>query len=416
MKIELRLHQAEVLTGMKRWNVIVFHRRAGKTILCIVQLLIAALGTKREDARFHYIGPTFGAAKAIAWDILVGFCHHMPGVKFNVSELRVDFSNGARIQLLGVERVDTLRGRYSDGCVLDEAQLFPTSAWAMVIRPMLADRLGWAILTGTPAGHQNLLGQLYQEALRDDDWQAVLKTIDDTDALPPSEVAALKRQMSPQAFAQEFYCSFTSALTGAFYAAQLEQLDQQLRITKVDVDNRYPVYAALDLGFSDATSTWFFQKIGNNVAIVNHQEYEQMSLPDIHAEWEKLPYKLSTLILPHDAKVHDIGTGKTRLEVLRSLGYTCHIAKKTSIHDGIEAARNLLPRCWFDFEKCSYGLEALRAYRSNVDQVKRVSSTKPIHDWSSHAADGFRYLAVAIDQVGNEWDLFEQPKERARSW
>ena len=183
LEVDLREHQAECLLGAKRWNVIVFHRRAGKTVLCLIKLILAAVQSTRNDERLFYIAPTFGAAKAIAWDMLIGFLHDIPGIKFNVSELRADFSNGARIQLLGVERVDTLRGRYADGVVLDEAAVMPTSSWAMVIRPMLADRKGWAVITGTPMGYNNLLGQLYQDGLHDDEWFTCLKTVDDTTAL-----------------------------------------------------------------------------------------------------------------------------------------------------------------------------------------------------------------------------------------
>jgi len=95
-----------------------------------------------------------------------------------------------------------------------------------------------------------------------------------------------------------------------------------------------------------------------------------------------------------------LGTGKSRLEVLQSLGLrNLQIAPPHRIEDGINAVRVFLPKCWFDAQKCARAVDALKLYRSDYDERLQVLRPRPIHDWTSHAADSFRYLALTLDQT-----------------
>ena len=392
------------------------HRRAGKSFYCVCKLIEASLSFPGDDGRFYYVGPSFKQAKAIAFDYLRKFTAKIPGTVANKSELSVEFENGARIQLLGVEDADSLRGRYADGVIMDEAQLMPASVWTYVVLPMLADRHGWGLITGTPAGRHNLLGWSNEFGAGQDDWMVRVLPYDETGAIDPAELEVLRRQMSPEAWRQEMECSFEAALQGAYYSVQMDALVAGNRITRVMHDPAQPVYVALDLGWSDALAIWYAQNVGNSLQIFRYEEFRGMSITALADHWQGQPFKIDDVILPHDAAQHDLGSGKTRMEQLQARGFRCHLGKRMPVHDGIEAARVLLPRCYFDREGCQAGLEALRAYRSEYDERRQAMKLQPFHDWSSHGADAFRYLAIGHDNVGTgQWRPIDYGELRRRS-
>lgn len=205
-------HQRELHNAMRshRFGVVVCHRRFGKTFFAINTLVIAALASKRPDARFAYIAPFYKQAKQVAWDYFKQFTHIIPGIQYNESELRIDFPNGARIRLYGGDNPDTLRGIYLDGVVLDEVADMRPTVWGEVIRPTLTDRQGWAIFIGTPKGI-DLFYEIYQKALTEPDWYAAIYRADETGLINAEELAKARREMSEQQYAQEFLCDFTAS-------------------------------------------------------------------------------------------------------------------------------------------------------------------------------------------------------------
>ena len=155
--------QAKLHRQLKRFNVLVAHRRFGKTVFCINELIAKAAANNRTEARYGYVAPLLTQAKDVAWAYLKRFTAPIPGVNVSETELWVDLPNGARIRLYGADNADRLRGLYFDGVVLDEyAQMHPR-VWSEVIRPALADREGWAIFIGTPMG-RNGFCDLYESA------------------------------------------------------------------------------------------------------------------------------------------------------------------------------------------------------------------------------------------------------------
>ena len=397
IRLDLRAHQIDILEDLPRWACVVMHRRAGKSFYCVADLVKHALEDDSGDGRYFYIGPSYRQAKGIAWDLLLQFTNDIPRI-INVQELSCEFENGARIKLLGAERADSLRGFYADRIICDEAQLMPSAIWQYVLRPMLADRLGSALIAGTPAGRYNLLGWAHEQ-LEEHGWKQIMLRHDQTDALAPGEVEDMRRQMSPQAWAQEMECSFEGSLEGAYYATQLQQAEADGRIGRYDRDPKHPVFAALDLGFSDALAIWYCQRVGNSLQLFRYEEWQGMSLEELVAHWGTLEFQIGQVILPHDAKVHDLGTGQARIQLLQGLGVNCFALGALPIHDGIEAVRMALPRCYFDQEGTRHGLEALRSYRSLWDEKRQVAVSKPIHDWASHGADAMRYLCLGEPSV-----------------
>ncbi len=404
VKINLRPFQLQLRERFARFSVFVCHRRFGKTFLAISRMLEEALGTTRGDWRGYYIAPTYRQAKGIAWDYLVKFTGGIPGVKVNIADLAVTFPNGSRIRLLGAEKYDTLRGLYADRVVIDETALIPSAALTQVILPMLADRLGSLLAIGTPAGRMNLFYELLEMARErvsagDPDWSWAVLPVSETGVIPKAELDRQRRLMTPEEYAQEFECSFNAAIPGAYYARELEALEQAGRFTAVDRDRAFPVHAAVDLGFSDTMVAIFSQTVGTQERLILARGWEQTPIPDMLDDWARLPFPVSRVILPHDAKVRELGSGLTRRELFEARGLETVLAPNMGIHEGIAAVRELMPKIWMDREGCGTLREAIAAYRAEYDETRRVHHTRPVHDWSSHWADALRYLALGRDMV-----------------
>lgn len=202
--------QAEIHRSLRRFSVLVCHRRFGKTILAINALIDAAVRCSGQQPRYAYIAPLYRQAKAIAWDYLQRYALPIPGTERNKSELFVEFPHGARITLYGADNPDSMRGLYFDGVVLDEVAQMRPEVWAEIIRPELVDRKGWALFIGTPKGI-NIFHELYQQAIRNDVWYAGMFRASETGIIPADELEAARSMMSPSQYAQEFECDFSAA-------------------------------------------------------------------------------------------------------------------------------------------------------------------------------------------------------------
>ena len=395
-----RKHQKEVHNNLKRFNVLVCHRRFGKTVLCINEILKKAMQNTLPRPRYYYLAPTYSMAKRTAWDYLKEYTGVLPNVQYHETELRADLPNGARIQLLGCERPDSLRGLYIDGVILDEVAQMPPRLWTEIIRPALSDREGWMVAIGTPQGH-NAFFDLYDYANHQEGWYAETFTSSETGIISDLELNEAKHLMPEEVYEAEFECSFDSAALGSIYAKGLTKADEDGRITKVPYQTDIKVNTFWDLGMQDKTAIWFVQIKGSAFHIIDYYENSGESLEFYASVLDEKKYLYDTHYLPHDANVRELGTGVSRVETAQSLGMRTSIVPKLSIDDGINAVRMLLSRCWFDHEKCKDGLDALRQYRWAVSDKGEVKN-RPEHSWCSHAADAFRYFAVGNNQ-SSEW-------------
>ena len=206
--------QLEVHKTLKRFSVLVVHRRGGKTVLAVNTLIDAALRCTKNQGRFGYIAPFQRQARQIAWDYFRVYTEKIPGMVYRELTMQVEFPNGTRIQLYGADNPDALRGLYFDGVVMDEVADMRPSVWGEVVRPALADRKGWALFIGTPKGI-NLFSETYFRAVQDPEWAAGCYTHEDTEALDPKEVARAKSEMTEAQFAQELMCDFHAAVENA---------------------------------------------------------------------------------------------------------------------------------------------------------------------------------------------------------
>jgi hypothetical protein len=392
--------QAELHANLDthRWGVIVCHRRMGKTVMAINHLLRAAILCPRDNPRYAYLAPTYRQAKAVAWDYLKQFAGNIPDTKFHETELRCDLPNGARISLLGAENPDSLRGIYLDGCFMDEVADMPESVFPEIIRPALSDRKGWCFFVGTPKG-QNAFYEMYEQAVVNDGWYTAVHKASETQILDAEELQSAKEAMTADQFAQEYECSWVANVPGAIFGKEVQAALEDGRIGRVPYDPTAKVHTFWDLGVGDSTAIWFVQTVGRAVHVIDCYEARGEGLPHYCKILAAKPYLYGDHFAPHDLEVRELGSGKSRREIAWDLGLNFRVTPKLSVEDGIHAAQLLIPRCYFDAEKCKSGLDALRQYHRAYNEKNRTFRASPVHDWSSHFADAFRYLAIGLREA-----------------
>jgi len=394
--------QAEMHKSIRRWNVLVMHRRFGKTVFAVNHLIKHALTCQLPRPRVAFIAPTFTQAKRIAWDYVKYYASVIPGVSFNETELRVDFPNGGRLMLLSAENPDALRGIYLDMAIFDEFGMQNPRVWGEVVRPALSDREGAAIFLGTPAGHNHFFDLLEQARAEtengSDQWYWKIVKASESGLVKEAELDAARAQMTPEQYEQEYECSFTAAIIGAYYGKLMAEADEEGRITRVPYDPAYPVHTAWDLGVNDSTAIWFAQVFrGGAVNVIDYYENGGVGLDHYADVLNRKDYTYGDHLAPHDIEVRELGSGKSRLETAATLGLRFKVVPKMKVADGINAARMLLPKCYFDRDKCVTGVEMLRQYRQEWDERRKMFRDHPRHDFTSHAADAFRYLATGLE-------------------
>jgi hypothetical protein len=351
----------------------------------------------KEDGRYAYLAPYYAQAKSIAFDYLLHFSQPVLA-KANQSELWVELLNGARIRLFGADNPDALRGLYLDGVVLDEYADMKPSIFGAVLRPLLSDRSGWATFIGTPKGH-NAFWDIYQSAVKSDDWYVKVLRASQTGLLPQDELDDAAKTMSQDQYLQEFECDFESAILGAYYGKEMRQLTDDGRITEVEYDHLFPVHTAWDLGYSDDTAIWWFQVVFGEIRLLDYHSSNGQGVAFyagiIQSREAERGYNYGYHYLPHDARAKTLSSNRSVIEQLSDKIplKTIKITPNLKLQDGIQASRLALTRAWFD-RKCTDGIECLRQYQREYDEDKKVFRDKPRHDWTSHGADAFRYLSI----------------------
>lgn len=439
----------------KRWFVLVLHRRAGKTTSELNHHQRYAMDDELERARlafllpgdqrtidglmakrriYWHVMPTLTQAKSVAWDMLKDISRPIPGIHTNASDLEVTYPNGNKVRLRGADDPDSLRGPGLRGLSLDEFSQIQGKVFDEILSKALSDQLGYCIFSGTIQGKDQLYN-LWSGAKNSSEWFAMWQDIDEslrTEDGPT--IAALLRSMADDrklildgamtkaAFDQEWYLSPEAAIKGAIFGTEMANARKEGRVTRVPYDPALPVDTDWDLGIGDATSIWFSQSLKTGeVRLVDYYENsglgfehyakalrgqleeigDEKQIEAIRAANERRRrYVYGTHWGPHDVVVKELGTGKTRVETAASYGIRFEVTPRLTqgdrgeVEEGINAARLLLARCYFDEAATEAGREALthyrRDYNSRLDELKPT----PVHDWSSHGADAFRGLAV----------------------
>ena len=382
----------------ERWAVLVCHRRAGKTVATICDIIRRAITENKPNGRYAYIAPYYAQAKNIAWDYLLRFAE--PAItKANQSELWVELINGAKIRLFGADNPDNLRGLYLDGVVLDEYADMKPRLWGEIVRPLLTDRQGWATFIGTPKGH-NSFWEIYNEAQKNSNWYVKTLRADQSGLLPDAELLDAQGSMSANQYEQEFLCSFEAAIIGAYYGQEMRRITDLNRITNFEYDPMFPCHTAWDLGFNDSTAIIWFQVCHGEIRVLDHHSSNGQSIPYytglIKQKEEEFGYKYGIHYLPHDARAKTLASGgKSIIEQISAKIDIKHlkIVPNLSLQDGIQATRLALTRTWIH-NRCEELIECLRQYQREWDDDKKIFRDRPKHDWTSHSSDAMRYLSI----------------------
>ena len=380
----------------QRWGCLVAHRRAGKTVAAINDVIRAAATCKSSFPLFGYVAPYRSQAKSVVWDYLKTYSQPIIADS-NEAELTVTLMNSAKIRLFGADNADAMRGLGFDGIYLDEYGDFRPSVWGNVVRPALSDKQGWCVFGGTPKG-KNGFWSIYETARKNPvDWFLLRLPASSSGLLPPSELAAARAQLTEDQYLQEMETSFEASILGSFYGTELREAEEQGRITNVDIDPNVPVHTAWDLGYRDDTSVWWYQVIRGEIHVVDFYSVSGANIQELAQVITDRGYRYGKHFLPHDAKAKTLASGgKSIIEQLAQyLGLgTLSIVPDLSVQDGIQAVRQMLPRVWFD-NKCYEGVEALKQYQREYDEDKKAFRQTPRHDWTSHPADAFRMMAIS---------------------
>lgn len=379
-----------------RWSAIVAHRRAGKTVACVNDLIVRGVYSQKERPRYSYIAPFYSQAKEIAWEYLKSYAGEAVK-KVHESSLTVTLFNDARISLFGADNPDALRGVYNDGVILDEYGDCRPSLWGEVILPTLADRRGWATFIGSAKG-KNHFYDVIKRSRSTESWFHMTLKASQTGIIPDEELEEIKAQMSDEQYEQEFECNFDAAVLGTYYAKIISMLEHKNQISQdIGYDPDFPVEVACDLGYTDSSAYWFWQYRPDGIAVIDYEEAHSQPLQYYFDMLRSKPYEYETIWLPHDAKAKTLQTGRSTVEQFLHEDLPVKLLPLLKVQHGIDAARLVMPMCYFD-KKCDFGIEGLRAYRRNYDENRKSFSDNPVHDWSSHPADGFRYLSLVAKE------------------
>ncbi|RTL11277.1 MAG: hypothetical protein EKK54_08085 [Neisseriaceae bacterium] len=389
-----------------------WHRRAGKDDVC---LHIGAREAFRRVGNYWHMLPAYTQARKAIWDAVnphtgkkridEAFPKELRK-RTNNQEMIIEFVNGSTWQVLGSDNYDNLVGASPAGIIFSEYALANPAAWDY-FRPMLAENHGFAFFISTVRGYNHFY-QLGEYAKTSKEW-FFQEVSADTSGVFTTET--LQRELEEiqakrgedeglSIFRQEYFNDPNAAIPGAYYAKIIAKLKDAGQITSVPYEPNLPVTTAWDLGIGDSTAIWFAQQVGKEVRIIDHLENSGVGLDWYVKQLSNKPYVYHEHLLPHDANVSELGTGKRRIDTLRDLGLNkTRVLPALSVDDGINAVRLLLPRCWFDKTKTEKGLNCLINYQREYDEKLQTFKDRPLHDWSSHSSDGFRYLAIGLKPV-----------------
>ena len=382
----------------QRWATLNTHRRAGKTVALVNDIIFGALECQQYKPQLAYVGPTYSQAKRIAWSYIKDFAEPYFAKPPQEAELKVTLKNDATIYVLGADNADSLRGMYLDGFVGDEYAMFRPSVFSQVIRPALSDRHGWGVFASTPRGKNLFYDQVRLAERTPKEWFSLTLKASTSGIIHPQELIELQRDMDPEEFAQEYECSFDAALKGAIYATEVNEMFIDGRVTDEELyDPNLPVHVVFDLGFTDATVCIWFQVTKRGICIV---AAEATTGTDIFYHIEKIhgfPGEVGEVWLPHDARAKNLQTGKSIIEQFLAEGIRPQIVPMHKVRDGISAARKTFPTVYIQSDTTGDLVEALKAYRRQWNDALLMFSDTPLHDWASDWADCFRYMCLAVN-------------------
>jgi phage terminase large subunit len=406
--------------GGKRAMVIA-HRRWGKDD---VALHYAATALHRKVADYWHCLPEYAQARKAIWTAVnphtgrrridEAFPHELRAQTWE-NEMAIRFKCGSMWRVVGSDNPNSLVGTAPAGIVMSEYALSNPASWGY-LAPILEENGGWAMFITTPRG-RNLAYNMYEMAKASPYWLAEFSSVhqsgfslDRVERAREEYHAIFGADAGDALIEQEYYCSFSAAILGAYWGKILTRLEKMGRFRDLPIEPSLPVHRAWDLGKGEHMAIWFFQVYANQVRVVDFVQGHAIGIPGFaKIIREEKNIRGGVDYVPHDARVVELGTEKSRLETMIACGLSPEIIANHRVEDRINAGRRVLPRCWFDAKNCHKGIEALRNYRSKWEQDKMTFLDVPEKDWSTHGADAFGYLSYCVEEI-----TVSQPKQLAR--
>lgn len=400
--------------GVKR-IIQLWHRRSGKEK---TDINIIAKEIFQKVGAYFYVFPTYSQGKKILWNGAdkegVRFLEHLPEktrARTINDEMFIEFKNGSTFQVVGSDKIDSIVGTNPLGVVFSEYSLQDPLAWDY-IRPILAENEGWAIFNFTPRG-ENHAKELLDYAKTSSRWFVSELNVDDTKAISKNVLEEEKKEIvqkngDDSLYQQEYYNSFTAALQGSYYGKIIERMEKEKKITNVPYEPSLLVSTWWDLGINDSTTIGLFQQVGFEWRLIKTIYGSGEGLQYYIAQLKETGYVFDKHYAPHDIAVREFGTGKSRLETAKSLGFSFETRPTSGggvgsavphlpISDGIQAARDKLQKLYIDKKNNERLIKALKNYHKEFDEKNKTYRNNPNHDWSSDFADMIRYWAVTPD-------------------
>jgi phage terminase large subunit len=399
------------LVGGGKRAIEIAHRRWGKDE--IVLAATCELAHQRVASYWHCL-PEYEQGRKALWNAINAHTGKRrideafpPEIREskNEQEMLIKLKCGSTWQIIGSDRYNSTVGAGVAGIAYSEWALANPSAWAYH-RPMLEENNGWAAFITTPRG-RNHAKSMYDMAKKNPKWFAEISNAHDTGALSPEQLSEALEEycalygtdVGTAQFEQEYLCSFNAAILGAFYAREMHAVRTSGRIVPIVPIPGRPVHRAWDIGVKDDTSIWWFQVVGNRIYILDCYTASGVGVDHYAEVVHAHGFIDGNDYVPHDAKVLEWGSGRTRLEQMTALGLNPIVVPLAGKMDGINAARITLGRCLFHPRTEEVGMAALEQYRREWDDDKKAFKASEVHDWTSHLADAFRYLAMAWRMV-----------------
>lgn len=396
--------------GCKR-AVACWHRRSGKDDVGLHWTCIQAL---QVPANYWYMLPQANQARKAVWDAVDSHTGRRridwafpPELRTATrdNDMMLRLKGGSTWQVVGSDNWNSLVGAPPRGIVYSEYALSDPNSWSF-LRPILEENGGWALFNSTPRGRNHFHG-LVQMGKSAPGWFSQILMVDDTHQISKEQIERIRRELAAERgedeaaniINQEYYCNFDAAIPGSYYGKLIASLEALGRIAKVPYDPRLPVITGWDLGVGDSTAIWFIQQERfGSVNVIDYYENSGVGADHYAQVLKERGYLYEGHYLPHDADDREWGNNaSSRIDTLKSLGVKpCRVLPRASIEDGVNAVRVLLPRCNFDAGRCERGLECLRQYQKRWDDKLKAFANAPLHDWTSHGADAFRYLAQGL--------------------
>lgn len=387
------------------FKAVVAARGSGKTVAAI-QYILESLLTGKPNDKAIFFGSTLGQVTGTVEPYIRELTSNFPKnfCKYNSSKHRYSFfvsdTDIRELRLASYEIQEHARGFHPKLIVLDECAEMPDGMWGNVILPMLHDMSGSLIAIGTPRGHDKFY-ELFCNGLSPEhpEWESyAIRASEHPNLFDPKMLAIRRNNQTKAEYAQEYECNFeANVLVGAVYMEYIREF------TEKRIDDTYawnpelPVYTAWDIGFSDYTAIWFFQKKNDVVNFIDYLEADGQLIPYYANELMRKPYTIHTCFLPQDGKAGNI-RGAPVIDQLSQFGFKCEIARWMREQDGVNQARTLLQTCCFNKSNCALGLERLKHFKYRLD--KRTSEKIGFqHDENSHGADAFRYASICIKDL-----------------